>query len=455
MNEQQFDHLLLDYVDGSLSSEKEREQVRLYAASSPEATQQLDRLQKSVRLIRSQVALVEPPASLDQAILQMAQQTAKNTQRSVASASLQPAQPQRTSGLEEDATWVPWFARWWTFPSFKPLVAFCTVCLVVGSVFVLVQPMMKQRSLWEQPQQDAPSSGSGLARKSPVPVVTPSIPSQDATTPQSKATERESQAVSRSPSASRVEEKVTQAPNSPSYEAVRKQETKKVSEDPEQTSAREPMPFAPPPPPARAAPEDIRNVGHPQKSPGYASGRALTQQEMRDDVAPSSPAPAPKRQRKRYRQNQQVYVMSGKKRKHRPQRKSKPVSRAQRKAKPRRHRAPRVVAWAKPVPAPPSTPSPKPAITSQIRGAARTVVAPPDPPGRPDLRPSPAPLGRGPESAKEDKTKDRGMDYDSSSSRAAGGKGLLQPQAGVSRSEGQPSIPSQQMQRASSLFKTS
>lgn len=237
MNEQQFDHLLLDYVDGTLAAE-ERERVDVYLVSSPEASQQLTELQKSIRLVRSHLSLVEPSASLDQSILRAAQQAVVP---SVVS--------RKSTVLEQDPISSPWWMRLFSSPSFKPVVAFCTVFLVVGSVFLVARqqelrsPAMHDKTYQHQPPSvtgvpvtSTPAASAKSSEKAPAPVLQMPVP---------QASPRQEPVIQ--PSSPRMApEETSVVVKSPPPDSVRKRKPKKVSD---RFASDEPeMRFAPPPP---------------------------------------------------------------------------------------------------------------------------------------------------------------------------------------------------------------
>lgn len=121
MNEQQFDILLLDYVEGALPDDV-AEEMRLYAETHPEAEAMLASLKLDMVWAQAALEPVEPPSSLNLSILQAAQQALD------ASA---PAMPV----VEEEEVPQGWFARLFAMPGFQPALGFATVLLVVGAVF--------------------------------------------------------------------------------------------------------------------------------------------------------------------------------------------------------------------------------------------------------------------------------------------------------------------------------
>ncbi|TNE43236.1 MAG: hypothetical protein EP343_34070 [Deltaproteobacteria bacterium] len=122
MNEQQFDILLLDYVEGALPSDV-AEEMRLYAEAHPEAHALVESLREDLVWAQSVMDMVEPPASLNASILQAAQKALEDSA---------PAIPE----VEESDAPLGWWAKLFLMPSFRPALGFAVVFLVVGAVFV-------------------------------------------------------------------------------------------------------------------------------------------------------------------------------------------------------------------------------------------------------------------------------------------------------------------------------
>ncbi len=122
MNEQQFDILLLDYVEGALPSNV-AEEMRLYAEAHPEAHALVESLREDLTWARSVMEMVEPPSSLSASILQAAQNA------------LDVSAPAIPKVEESDASF-GWWAKLFLMPSFRPALGFAVVFLVVGAVFV-------------------------------------------------------------------------------------------------------------------------------------------------------------------------------------------------------------------------------------------------------------------------------------------------------------------------------
>lgn len=157
MNNDTFENLLLDYVEGLLP-EDVAEAMRLHAQTNPDCAEQLVALEDSMRLSRrlfAQEDWLEPPASLDRNILQMAEQTA---------AKKVPAVP-----VVDDVESQPWWAKLFAMPSFQPVLAFCTLTLLVGGLWIASRgtyaPPLLKTSGNRSYQRVAPKGGDTLAQR--------------------------------------------------------------------------------------------------------------------------------------------------------------------------------------------------------------------------------------------------------------------------------------------------
>ena len=216
MNDQKYNELLIDYVEGLLSDDQAQE-VREFAASSPERAQQLTVLQEGM-LFALHTTLYEPPASLDEKILAMARDIHPV-----------PAQP---PFVEEQAT-MGWLERLFAMPSFKPVMAFCTIVLVVGAVFVTQKNMNKFAVL--RPSDQAKSERQAIGTTPTAPVARLSAPGKTKPTIRKKMD-------------SLADDRQAVAPPRVSQHNLQKVPTKPEGFAPNKA-------FAPTPPAARQAPE--------------------------------------------------------------------------------------------------------------------------------------------------------------------------------------------------------
>ncbi|TNE47766.1 MAG: hypothetical protein EP343_18460 [Deltaproteobacteria bacterium] len=124
MNNETFENLLLDYVEGTLPDDVVAAMKR-HAEAHPDCAASLDALEGDMRFSRtvfSKDRWAEPPSSLDRSILQQAEQAVYDKV------------PERPV-VEEHET-LSWWARLLAIPSFQPVLAFCTVTLLVGGLWL-------------------------------------------------------------------------------------------------------------------------------------------------------------------------------------------------------------------------------------------------------------------------------------------------------------------------------
>ncbi len=124
MNNETFENLLLDYVEGTLPDDVAAAMKR-HAEAHPDCAASLDALEGDMRLSRalfSKDCWVEPSSTLDRSILRQAEQAVAHKV------------PERVA-LEDSET-LSWWARLLAVPSFQPVLAFCTVTLLVGGLWL-------------------------------------------------------------------------------------------------------------------------------------------------------------------------------------------------------------------------------------------------------------------------------------------------------------------------------